>query len=152
MFDEISERRRKANQKEKSNKKRRDKLRQCLDGFDDYDPNIPLSQFTQALLKGAVDIFECPEEEIVKLIEQLAELNDEKNLKIASQLLSYKRDITILYPTKDHWEAIDKIEELLIISNLPHPILPCNNLAENTNGIKHMSHISHRLVHRVFGN
>ena len=113
MFDEISERRRKANQKEKSNKKRRDKLRQFLDGFDDYDPNIPLSQFTQALLKGAVDIFECPEEEIVKLIEQLAELNDEKNLKIAHQLLSYKQDITILYPTKDHWEAIDKIEELL---------------------------------------
>ena len=31
-------------------------------------------------------------------------------------------------------------------------ILPCNNLAENTNGIKRMSHISHRLVHRVFGN
>ena len=113
VFDEISERRRKANQKEKANKKRKNKLRQFFDGFDDYDPNIPLSRFRQALLKGAVDIFECPEEEIITLIEQLAELNDEKNLKIAHQLLSYKQDISILYPTKDHWEAIDKIEELL---------------------------------------
>lgn len=56
MFDEISERRRKANQKEKSNKKRRDKLRQFLDGFDDYDPNIQLSKFRQALLKGYLDV------------------------------------------------------------------------------------------------
>lgn len=56
MFDEILERRRKTNQKEKSNKKRRNKLRQFLDGFDDYDPNIPLSKFRQALLKGYLNV------------------------------------------------------------------------------------------------
>lgn len=113
LYEQIAYRREKERVKEKARKEKYKERHKIIDDFEDYDPKSPIPLLGQAILNGAVNLFECPEEEIIKLITQLEESEDEDNLKIARQLLSYKRDKSILYPVKNHWEAVDVLEELL---------------------------------------
>ncbi len=113
ILEQIDYRRKVADQKEKLHKKHKKKIGKIIDGFDEYDPGNPIPEMGQAILNGTVNIFECPEEEIIQLIAQLEKIEDEENLKIAKQLLIYKQDISTLYPVKNHWEAVDMLEELL---------------------------------------
>lgn len=113
ILEQIAYRRDKEYLNEKARKVKHKERHKIIENFEGYDPQSPIPQIGQAILKGSVNIFECPEEEILKLITQLEELGDEENLKIARQLLMYKQDISILYPTKNHWEAVDMLEELL---------------------------------------
>ena len=113
ILGQIDYRRKVSDQKEKLHKKHKKKIGKIIDGFDDYDLGSPIPEMGQAILNGMVNIFECPKEEIIKLIAQLEDIEDEENLKLAKQLLMYKQDVSILYPVKNHWEAVDRLEELL---------------------------------------
>ena len=81
--------------------------------FEDFDLDSPLSKWNQAVLKGVISLNDCEENDIIKIIDILEEAGDKKELKIAKQLLSYKKDISLLYVTTNHWKAIDMIEKLL---------------------------------------
>ena len=84
-----------------------------IENFDNHDRNSPLPKWEQAILQGIIDFENYDKNDLVKLISDLENIGDEENLKIARQLLSYKQDMSILYVTNDHQEAIDMIEELL---------------------------------------
>lgn len=84
-----------------------------IEFFKNYDSNSPLSKLEQAILQGVVELDNCSEENLIKLVRDLEHFGDEENLKIARLLLLYKQDPSTLYVTNNHWEAIDRIEELL---------------------------------------
>ena len=113
LYEQIAYRREKERLKEKARRATYKERNKIIDNFEDYDPKSPIPEIGQAILKGSVNIFECPEEEIINLIALLEKVGDEDNLKTAKQLFLYKQDISILYPTRDYCEAIDMIEELL---------------------------------------
>lgn len=109
ILDQIDYRRQTERLRDKKYKRRKNNLA----AFANYDENSQLSLWEQSILNGDINFEDYSHGEISKLIEKLTEIKDEDNLKIALQLLSYKQDISILYPTKDHWIAIDALEELL---------------------------------------
>ena len=113
LYEQIAYRRERERLKEKARREKYKERHKIIDDFEDYDPKSPIPLLGQAILNGAVNLLECPEEEIIKLITQLEEIGDKETLKIAKQFLSYKRDTLILYPTKNHWDAVNMLEELL---------------------------------------
>ena len=113
LYEQIVHRREKERIRDKVGKAKYRERQRIIGDFEDYNDKSPITALGQAILNGVLPIDDCSETEIVNLIASLERLGDEYNLRVAKQLLLYKQDISVLYPTLDHWKAIDKIENLL---------------------------------------
>lgn len=112
IFELISYRREKWLSRDRLRNRYSKKL--CSIGdFEDFDINNPLSKWDQAILKGFLNFDDFTEKDLVRIIKILENNGNDEELKTARQLLLYKQDISVVYVTKDHWQAVDLIEELL---------------------------------------
>lgn len=75
--------------------------------------NGSLTKWERALLMGLVDLDECSEEELERILRIVQAQGDEKKILVAEKLLSYKKDPKSVYVVRDHRAAIDRIEEKL---------------------------------------
>lgn len=78
----------------------------------DYDTENGLSKWEQAVLMCIVDLSECSEEQMRHILSVVQEQNNEELIAIATQLLLYKTDPSVLFVVKTHREAIDLLEEM----------------------------------------
>ncbi len=116
LFDLIYARRMQRKANRKASKKLDDKvslLSKQFDSFIDLDINLPLTKLDKAKLMEGVD----PDAAGMDRINQAVDLLDKQGYKdaiaIIHSLLSYNNDPCAIFIVKDHWEAVDLIEELL---------------------------------------
>jgi len=113
MVMSLIQDRRELSKGKKKERKRKEREDYFEGDFEEYDRNSFLTKRDQAILHGVIPLAEYTEEDILKIINILKTHEDKEHLKVAELLLSYKRDSSLLYTKKDHWEAIDLLEELL---------------------------------------
>ncbi len=109
----IEGRREITRQKDLQQRTRQHKRDALTKGLDEFDSDGPLTKWEQSILAGLGDLDEVEEEDILHIIHVLEESNDAEKLEIAGLLLLYKRDPSLLYVAQNHWDAVDKIEDLL---------------------------------------
>lgn len=81
--------------------------------LDFIDKDTALTKWDRAVLMGFIDVEECAEEQLERILRIVQKQGDEKKVLIAQKLLAYKQDPASIYVVKDHRAAIDRIEALL---------------------------------------
>ena len=116
IFDLIYARRMQRMENHKARVKIQDKTHRLSEEFDSFvklDINLPLTDLDKAALIGDIDLNSAGKVRAAKALEILCEQGLENEYAIIQGLLKNKNDPNSMLIVKDHWEAINLIEELL---------------------------------------
>ena len=111
ILDLITTRRIESEERRSRYKNARNKYKDFA-SLKDCDSGNGLSKWEQAVLMCIVELDECSEEQLRHILDIVRKQNNEELIAIATQLLLYKTDPSVLFVVKTHREAIDLLEEM----------------------------------------